>query len=245
MVTQFTDLSQPVPQALLLVASGLVLLGFRQYRVAALACVLGAVWVAICATPAFARMLQQGLEDQNPRADAADYPAADAIVVLGGGDPLLLCRNTNAAAQNLKITRAGFGLELFRQARAPIVLLSGGDGEAIEMADRLERLGVPHQSLRVESRSTTTYENALFSATMLKREGRHSILLVTSAWTMPRAAAAFRRQGIEVFPAPSFDYAPMPSATAAWLPQRESLRQSGRFLHEYLGLLFYKLRGRA
>lgn len=243
MVTQIPNLSQPVPQAALLLALGLLLLGFRQYRAGVLAALLGAAWVTVCATPAFARMLQQGLENQSPRAEADDHPAADAIVVLGGGDPLPCCLDAGASPHSLKTTRTGFGLLLFRRARAPIVLLSGGAGEALEMADGLARLGVPARSLRMESRSTTTYENARYSAAMLKHEGRQRILLVTSVWAMPRAAAAFRRQGLEVFPAPSFDSVPMPTATAAWRPQRASLRQSGRFLHEYFGLWYYQLRG--
>jgi uncharacterized SAM-binding protein YcdF (DUF218 family) len=239
-ISELSDLSRPVPQAALLIAIGLLLLCFRRYRAGAISCSLGVLWVVLCATPSFVRLLQHGLESAYSRIDASQYPTADAIVVLGGGDPLRL-NDANVKSRDLHVTRPGFGLALFRQGRAPVVLLSGGgSGEALEMAGHLQQLGVPASALRVEAESLTTYQNALYSAAILNREGRHRILLVTSAWAMPRAAASFRRQGLDVIPAPSFDGSPAPST---WLPCRASLWRSARFLHEYLGLLLYKLRG--
>lgn len=239
-INELFDLSRPVPQAALLIVIGLLFLCFRHYRTGLVSCTLGVLWVVLCATPSFVGLMQHGLERGYPRIDAAQYPTADAIVVLGGGDPLRLL-DAQGRAVDLEVTRPGFGLALFRDGRAPIVLLSGGgSGEAMEMAGHLKQLGVPASALRVESQSLTTHENALYSAAILKREGRHRILLVTSAWAMPRAAASFRRQGIDVIPAPSFDASHTPPTWPRW---RLSLWQSGRFLHEYVGLLFYKLRG--
>ena len=244
LINELTDLSRPLPQAALLIAIGVLLLCLKRHRAGVISCVLGVLWVVACATPGFVGLLQHGLEHAYPRIDAAQYPTADAIVVLGGGDPLEWSHPGDPKLQDLRVTRPGFGLALFRDGRAPVILLSGGgSGEAIEMAGHLEQLGVPASALRVESRSLTTHENALYSAIILKREGRRRILLVTSSWAMPRAAASFRRQGIEVIPAPSFDRASIPSTTAPWLPQRALLWQSGRFLHEYLGMLFYQLCG--
>ena len=237
-ISYAADLSHPQMQALVLVMAGLALLWFRHRRMAVLSCSLAIGWLLLCATPGFARLLQLGLVHAHPRLAAFTYPAADAIVVLGGGTRLSHYRN----GADLSSTRTGFGLELFREGRAPIVLVSGGRGEAIEMADDLRRLGVPPQSLRVESTSTNTRENAVYSSSILRRENRQRILLVTSAWSMSRAAASFRREGLEVIPAPSFDLARIPPG-AAWLPQRAALEQCKRFLREYLGLFVYKLRG--
>jgi uncharacterized SAM-binding protein YcdF (DUF218 family) len=243
-ISQLSDLSRPVPQAALLIGIGLVFLCFRHYRTGAITCALGIAWVVLCATPSFVRLLQHGLESGYSRIDAAQYPTADAIVVLGGGDPLRLSHPGNTTLQDLSMTRPGFGLALFRHERAPILLLSGGgSGEAVEMAGQLAKFGVPRSAMRVEYKSLTTHENALYSAAILKPEGRQRILLVTSAWAMPRAAASFRRQGLDVIPAPSFDRSTTSPTNVGWLPRRALLWQSGRFLHEYLGLLFYKLRG--
>lgn len=239
-IKEFTDLSRPVPQAAVLLAMGLLLLCFRQYRQGSFSCALGVVWIGLCATPTFVDLLQRGLENAYPFVGAAQYPTADAIVVLGGGDPVQV-NDARETSRDLRFTRPGFGLALFRQRRAPIVVLSGGgNGEALEMSDHLQQLGVPPSALRLEAKSLTTHQNALYSAAILKREGRRRILLVTSAWAMQRAAASFRHEGIEVIPAPSRDISHAPQSWPSW---RVSLWQSARFLHEYTGLLFYKLRG--
>ncbi|MHB8494511.1 MAG: YdcF family protein [Casimicrobiaceae bacterium] len=242
-ILHVTDASHPAVHAWLLVVLGLFGLCLRRYRTGAAFCALGVVWITLCATPAFAGLLQRGLENRYPQHEAACYPTADAIVVLGGGDPLPVSDDQDNAAPSVQATRAGFGLELFRQAKAPIVLLFGGDGEALDMAHQLEQQGVPTPSLQVEPGSATTHQNALYSAAILKREARYRILLVTSSWSMLRAAACFKREGLEVVPAPALDRKPVPHAATSSRPQRASLHQSARFLHEYLGLLAYKLRG--
>ncbi|GAA0708277.1 YdcF family protein [Dokdonella soli] len=229
---------------MLLAAFGLFGLCLRRYRTAAVFCALGGLWITLCAMPAFAGLLKLGLENQYPRYEAATYPTADAIVVLGGGDSPSFGASSHVGTgtSSVQATRAGLGLELYRESKAPIVLLSGGDGEAVDMAHQLEQQGVLAQSLKVESTSVNTYQNALYSAAILRHEGRNRILLVTSSWTMSRAAACFRRQGLEVIPAPAFDRENTRRALS-WQPQRASLAQSGRWLHEYIGLLVYKLRG--
>ena len=83
----FTDLADPEPQAMILIAIGLLCLCFRRYRTGATFGILGVLWIVLCATPAFAGLLRRGLVDPYPAHQAFEYPSADAIVVLGGGDP--------------------------------------------------------------------------------------------------------------------------------------------------------------
>ena len=73
-------------------------------------------------------------------------------------------------------------------------------------------------------------------------------LLVTSAWHMPRAMAAFRKAGFQVEPWP-VDY-----RTAGWSDAfhlfpfespAQGLRQLDLAVHEWLGLLAYRLSGRS
>lgn len=237
------DPSHPVPQAIAMAAVGLACLCFRRYRTAAAFVTAGLCWVLLCATPAFAQLLQRRLESRYPQQPAASYPTADAIVVLGGGDPMPSLDVRNGNDPSLGANRTGFGLELFRAGKAPVIFLSGRDRGAVAMAQELEKRGVPARSMRLETRSATTHENALFSAAILKREHRLRILLVTSPWAMTRAAACFRKEGIEVIPAPTLEKISGSSYRASWWPQRVSLRHSDSFLHEYFGSLYYWLRG--
>lgn len=236
-------MAYPLPQALALAGAGLLCLGLRRYRIGAALVLLGATWLALCATPAFAGWLQRGLERANPPRGATSYPRADAIVVLGGGAVPSFGNGWDDDLAEVQSTRTGFGLELYRAGRAPLMLLTGGEREASQMAQRLLQLGVPASALLTENRSMTTYQNALYSAPRLRQHHLQRLLLVTSAMHMPRAAATFRHQGFTVIPAPAADAAVQARKGSTWWPQHAALRQSGRCLREYIGLWVYTLRG--
>jgi uncharacterized SAM-binding protein YcdF (DUF218 family) len=78
---------------------------------------------------------------------------------------------------------------------------------------------------------------------MLKHEKRRRILLVTSGFHMPRAAAAFTNQGLDVIPAPAYDPIYPSWQADPWWPKRSALRMSGRCLREYVGMWWYRIRG--
>ena len=233
------DPSQPALHAALLLTLALLCVCVRRFRFALILATLGVGWVALCATPAFANFLRSGLENPYPARPADTYPVADAIVVLGGGDP----PDFGHGEGKEQSTRAGFALELYRVLRAPVVLTSGGDGEATEMAQQLQQQGVPARSLRIEPDSITTYQNATYSAILLKRESIHRILLVTSAVPMRRAVACFEHQGFEVTAAPAFDAIQQQAKNAPWQPRTDMLYKTQRYLHEYIGMLVYTLCG--
>ncbi|MEO7067522.1 MAG: YdcF family protein [Rhodanobacter sp.] len=236
-------ISDPVTQALLIAIFGLLWIAFRRYRTGLAFIAFGALWVTACATPAFAGFLRYGLESQYPAQTAMAYPTADAIVVLGGG-PLPPLRAANNAPQ-LAHTRLGFAWLLYKAGRAPLILVSGGDGSAIAMSRRLVEFGAPTSAIRIESHSANTYQNAELSAAILKTEGRNHILLVTSPDHMPRAMASFDEQGLYVIPAPSNDRHSTLDTRNPWSPRRAVLQISSGVLHEYIGLVVYKIRGQA
>ena len=204
--------------------------------------------------------LTRGLEWQY--LPSPDAPKAEAIVVLGGGTyPAQYPRPT------VEMSGAGdrvyYAANLYREGRAPIVLLSGGNIDwmtnaeatpASEMAEIITFMGVPQSALLLEDRSQNTNEDAIFSTQMLKEKGIHRILLVTSAIHMPRAMAVFKKQGLEVIPAPT-DFK---VTQAAWddlvhgslqahiinlLPDASDLGSITNALKEYIGLFVYQLMG--
>ncbi|MGH8214304.1 MAG: YdcF family protein [Rhodanobacteraceae bacterium] len=237
-------LSSPAVQAGTVAAIGLLLLALRRYRTAVLLVLLAAGWTWLCATPAFATWLHQGLQNRYPPRMAADYPAAQAIVVLGGSDLLRPSRHGRVDAASAPPSRVGFGLRLYRAGRAPVVLLSGGDGAALRMAAALRGQGVPASALKAETRSSNTHQNALFSAAILQGRHKQRILLVTSPMDMPRAAASFGREGLTVIPAPvPYDPRWLGETQHDWWPQHRALYLTSRCLHEILGLWAYKLLG--
>jgi uncharacterized SAM-binding protein YcdF (DUF218 family) len=101
---------------------------------------------------------------------------ADALVVLGGDAR----------------TRTPLAISLFRQDVAPMMLLSGR-GDYVWVREGLLEAGVPADRILVETRSSSTRENALFSAPILRAHGFRRIVVVTSWQHSARALRTFRR----------------------------------------------------
>jgi len=138
---------------------------------------------------------------------------------------------------------------LYKAGKAPLVLLSGGGpqgarSEAEQMRDHLELMGVPAAAMLLEQDSRNTYQNALYSAALLKQRGIDRILLVTSAFHMRRAEQLFSLQGLEVIPAPT-DYQRLAgsSVLVPLVPLAGNLARSTYALHEHLGYWAYRYRG--
>lgn len=93
-----------------------------------------------------------------------------------------------------------------------------------------------------EDRSRTTYENALYSAEMLRRAGVPAAIVVTDPWHMARALWAFDRVGYPVVPEPTPDRPALLLSAGAFLPQVPALSDSYLALHELIGLAWYMLR---
>lgn len=236
------SISHPITQAWLLGAIALLCIVLRRYRLGLGIAALAPLWLLLCATPAFAHGLQRCLQGQYATQPAVDYPRADAIVVLGG-EALADEKDSwlDESGDAIANSRVGFGYLLFRASRAPLVVLSG-ENDAKRMAAMLERQGVPSSAVRLETSSHTTYENARNSAAILRGDGAHTVLLVTSPEHMPRAAASFEKQGLHVIPAPAL-LPPVREPGSEWEPRRAVLWDASHTLHEYIGLWVYRLRG--
>lgn len=143
---------------------------------------------------------------------------ADAIVILGRGQPLTKYRVETAA-------------QLWQAHRAPLIFASGVV-DAPQIIQLLGQEGIPRQALSGEDCSRTTEENARFTAMKLQPQGIKQILLVTDSPHMWRSLLTFRSFGFEVIPHTS----PLPILA----PPRKALI----VLSEYVGLVSYSLQGR-
>lgn len=208
-----------------------------------------------------AHWISYSLESQYP--PLTNNPNADAIVILGGATkPDLPPR------QHPEVGEAGdrviHGAFLFDKGYAPLIVASGGwvtiywepgdRSEAAGMKELLIMLGVPPDKVMIEPRSQNTQENALNTAELLKDTDINRIILVTSARHMPRAKAVFEKQGFEVVPAPT-DYfvTGEPDITNGNLgknfkllnlpPKAKFINVTTESMKEYVGLLYYRLRG--
>jgi uncharacterized SAM-binding protein YcdF (DUF218 family) len=146
------------------------------------------------------------------------------------------------------LLRLRYAARLHRQTGLPI-LVSGGPGAGGQLAQSAIMAQVLQEDFQVpvrwrENRSLTTWENAAYSREILLREGIDRVLLVTQAFHMHRANESFAHVGIRALPAPTYFMGRLDTPLQAqdFYPGTSGLQLSTFALHEYLGLLYYRLR---
>jgi uncharacterized SAM-binding protein YcdF (DUF218 family) len=102
---------------------------------------------------------------------------------------------------------------------------------------------VPNEALLLESRSRTTYENAIYTRELPGMDAKRPWLLMTSAWHMPRSLATFQKAGWNVTPYP-VDFRTGGSTPWTNYSLSNGAQQWELLLHEWLGLAAYRLSGR-
>ena len=234
----------PLSITLILLAAGLLLR--RRWLVW-----VGLVFLWLCSTPLVSVPLVRAAEGWASRGKAADAPTVDAIVVLSGG--LLEAQQKDSLSDWQLGDRYYSGLELFRAGRAPLLIFTGGwvpwapqmpvEGDILQQA--AQSTGVPASSVLSTGRVSNTDQEAHAVADTLhsrqSRPGAPRILLVTSAYHMPRAQMLFKRAGFSVQPFP-VDFRVSPREGISWryfFPSAASLAQTELAWREMYGRLFY------
>lgn len=188
-----------------------------------------------------ATMLTSPLEYRYQAVRAADHPDARFIVALTGwaADDTnlpLSGRVNDSTAYRLLLT-----LELFSECQACSIVVTGSNETARIMADVLVKLGVPHDQMIVEGRSDNTADSARNIASIV---GGEDFFLVTSAGHLSRSLRAMAIHGLRPIPAPTDHKMPKDWARADWKPSPAALAVADLAVHEYLGVLWYRLTGR-
>jgi uncharacterized SAM-binding protein YcdF (DUF218 family) len=222
------------PAGPLIIAIAGLLLSTRRRKVggALLVAGLGSLW--LCATPVVADALSR-LAERYPALDLSRPTNAQAIVILGGGDLRLAAPEYagGPAAELDLLDRLSYGAFVARRTSLP-VLVSGTDPEANAMRVSLARdFGVSTRWF--ENQSRDTYENAHFSALLLRADGVRRIVLVTTSTHLWRAAHEFSSAGLEVVPAPAGVWAPRETGVSRFVPSPAGLLRSHAALYELIG----------
>jgi len=123
--------------------------------------------------------------------------------------------------------RVALAVGLYREGKAPLLLMSGGGAgtvsEAPVMRDLASEAGVPETALLLEAESQNTFENAANTARLLREIDKTRIVLVSDRAHLPRAARMFRRAGLEVVGVAGVPASSMRRAIGAVLYEMASL----------------------
>ena len=166
-----------------------------------------------------------------------DIRKADVIVVLAGGIDKGNYLRLDTSHRLLR------GAQLYFEGKAKKILLSGGGSkktgvaEATVMAQEARRLKIPVTDIILEKSSRHTHEQAAEIKKISEFHRWQSILLVTSYSHMKRSLMSFERAGFKVYPAfadPYEKYIDDPLGR---------LRLFKMLLHEYGGIVYYKIKG--
>jgi uncharacterized SAM-binding protein YcdF (DUF218 family) len=226
-------------------------LGSRRYPRLFWAPLAGVLLLWFFATDIVANALWRALEAP-PQTTIVEGKTYDAVILLGGlvEDRAMLAYGQPAYNDNVERLLAT--RDLLVSGRARRAILSGGDGnpngegmvEARVLADQLVAWGIDRSRLLTEEKSRNTRENAVESAVIARREHLDSLLLVTSAFHMPRAAGSFRAVGLAVDTmAVDMRSCNCPITVNRFLPRTQSLHTSAGALREFAGRLIYRVRG--
>lgn len=205
----------------------------------------------LLATPLGSGLLARGLETDPALAvaDKTRWQGAGGIVVLGGGRDVAPEMGGIDVPNYWTASRLRYAAWLYRQTGIPLAV-SGGivqaretETEAAVMTRSLQQDYVVNVRWQ-EGRSRTTWENAQYSAELLQAEDVKKIVLVTQSLHMRRARMIFEHFGFEVVAAP-IDFE-REAAAKPWLlqlaPSLMAFVRSAQSLHEYGGLVSYRLR---
>jgi uncharacterized SAM-binding protein YcdF (DUF218 family) len=155
---------------------------------------------------------------------------SDAVLVLGSR--AYIDGRVNPCLEG----RVRQGVKLVREGLARYLIVSGGldieDGrsESATMAQVAQDLGLRPEQIVQEPKATSTYQNLLYGSEILRARGWNSVVLVSQAFHLPRAALTAERLGLEYSVSPvQDDPCPAPLRIRAYL--REPLALLAYWLH--------------
>jgi uncharacterized SAM-binding protein YcdF (DUF218 family) len=197
-----------------------------------------------------ANALLRSLEDPPLRTYRAEV-TYDVVILLGGLVEDRVEATWGQRAFNEDNERLLETFDLLRRGRARCAIASGGPVnasraqvvEARSLAEQLIAWGIEPDRVIVEDHARNTYENAIDSSAIVRAHDWKEVLLVTSAFHMPRAYGCFREVGLDVDTLP-VDFRSYKSPYSGELiPRAEYLERSSTAIREWFGRVVYRLRG--
>ena len=230
----------------LMLVIGLIILGIifniRKFTL------IGIIILIFSSLPIISNKFIAYLEKDYKPIEISEIENVDAIVVLSGMIKVV------GDEENLKyeftdsVDRFFAGLDLFNNNKSPILILTRGkmpwsvgiaEGEYLKVL--AIKYGVPEENIILTDEVQNTDQEAKSIKEILTENSK--IILVTSAFHMPRAEKVFKAANINLIPFPvDFQNSKSKTTMMDFIPSAGSLFDTSHFVREMIGRLYYNLK---
>ena len=209
----------------------------------------GVIILVILSMPIVSDKLIAYLESDYELIKPSKVESADAIVVLSGMVKTIQTKNGLDYEWGEAADRIFAGIDLFKSNKAPVLILTGGklpwsiglpEGEYLR--DVAIDLGVPKKDILITENVENTDQEAKAIKKILLLDNP-KVILVTSAFHMPRAQLVFEAAGINVIPFPvDFIIGAEKLTFMSFIPSAGSFSSTSFFVREMIGRTYYSLK---
>jgi len=235
---------------LLVLATPLCLL-LRRPNAAAITSSLAVLVLLLAGTSLLNGPMIRALENRYPR--PAPPAHVDGVLVLGSGFDVNILRRRHVPQANEGVNRLVAAMAAARHYPRARVVFTGGsavligpeNAESVTARYVFSELGLEPGRLMLEPRARNTYENILFAKELVKPKPGQVWLLVTGAIDMPRAMAVARKLEWPMIAWPSDFITPPGGGGFDLFDVSRNLYKTDYAAHEWIGLLAYRLSGKA
>ena len=210
---------------------------------------VGVVILVICSMPIISNKMIAYLESDYELNQPSEIDTANAIVVLSGMVTTIKSKNGLNYEWGGAVDRFFTGINLFNLDKAPTLIFTGGklpwsigipEGEFLR--EEAIKLGIPKKDILLTENVENTDQEAKAIKKLLLLDNP-KIILVTSAFHMPRAQLVFKAAGINVIPFPvDFRIGAQKITFMNFIPSAGSFASTSFFVREMIGRTYYDLK---
>ena len=192
--------------------------------------------------------LTKFLEQDYPPLSPSEITAADTVVVLSG--MVRTIKQTDGFKYEFTdaVDRIFAGIQILNLNKAKKIILTQGKlpwslglSEGEFLADFIQSQGIDPRKILLTEIVQNTNDEAVAVSKMLPKNS--TIILVTSAFHMPRAETVFRNQSLNVIPyAVDFRKSAKKMDVLEFLPKAKAFYESNLFFRELIGRGYYALK---
>lgn len=232
---------EPYGMVLFFFFIGLLFLFFKKYKKAKIFLVLAFGTLLLFSYPPFSNFLVSSLENKYHKYDYKQK--VKYIHVLGNGHNTDIKQPISSNITDAGIKRDIEGIIIYKHMHGSKIIFTGFEGStnittAQMNANLAIALGVDKKDIIINGKPKDTYEEAIYIKSIV---GSEPFILVTSATHMPRAMMLFKSLELNPIPAPT-DFHKKEFRGFLRTPGIGSLNNSQMAIHEYLGILWNKIR---